>query len=127
MTRSLWNFPGITVCVSVFVLGLASERNVSLVHYTGNGQVARIVCAAAVARQPRGGSEYMRVLEYVMTVRQLGGKSPVVIDPKCNLKMAAKRIMWGKCANAGQTCVAPDYILVQEDAQDKIIQALKEA
>lgn len=62
-----------------------------------------------------------------MTVFQLGGKSPVVIDPKCDLKTAAKRIMWGKCVNAGQTCIAPDYILVQEDAQDTVIQALKEA
>ena len=58
---------------------------------------------------------------------QLGGKSPVVIDPKCDLKTAAKRIMWGKCMNAGQICVAPDYILVEEGAQDKVIQALKEA
>jgi len=69
----------------------------------------------------------MRVLIGFVTVFQLGGKSPVVIDPKCDLKTAAKRIMWGKCVNAGQTCVAPDYILVQEDAQDKIVQALKDA
>lgn len=69
----------------------------------------------------------MRVPAWVVTVFQLGGKSPVVIDPKCDLKTAAKRIMWGKCVNVGQTCVAPDYILVQEDAEDTIVQALKEA
>lgn len=58
---------------------------------------------------------------------QLGGKSPVVIDPRCDLKTAAKRIMWGKCVNAGQTCVAPDYVLVPESAQDLVVRALKEA
>ena len=58
---------------------------------------------------------------------QLGGQSPVVIDPKCDLKTAANRIMWGKCENAGQACVSPGYILVQEDAQDTVVQALKEA
>jgi aldehyde dehydrogenase (NAD+) len=62
-----------------------------------------------------------------VTVFQLGGKSPVVIDPRCDLETAAKRIMWGKCVNVGQTCVAPDYILVQEDAQDTVVQALKKA
>ncbi|KAG9313353.1 Aldehyde/histidinol dehydrogenase [Chiua virens] len=82
--------------------------------YTGNGRVARIVCAAAA-----------KTLSPVSL--ELGGKSPVVIDPKCDLKTAAKRIMWGKCVNAGQTCVAPDYLLVPEDAQDTVIQALKEA
>lgn len=54
------------------------------------------------------------------------GKSPVIIDPKCDLKTAAKRILWGKVVNAGQTCVAPDYILVPKDFQDTLIQALKE-
>ncbi|KIK21326.1 hypothetical protein PISMIDRAFT_104286 [Pisolithus microcarpus 441] len=44
-----------------------------------------------------------------------------------NCFTAAKRIMWGKCVNAGQTCVAPDYVLVPEDAQDKVVQALKAA
>lgn len=64
---------------------------------------------------------------FVLPVFQLGGKSPVVVDPKCDLKTAANRIMWGKCTNAGQTCVSPDYILVQEDAQDAVVQALKDA
>jgi len=58
---------------------------------------------------------------------ELGGKSPVVIDPKCDLETAARRILWGKVANAGQTCVAPDYILVPRDFQDKFVKALKNA
>ena len=57
---------------------------------------------------------------------ELGGKSPVIIDPGCDLKTAAKRILWGKVVNAGQTCVAPDYILVPRDFQDTFVQALKE-
>lgn len=46
---------------------------------------------------------------------ELGGKSPVIIDETANLKEAARRIVWGKCLNAGQTCVAPDYALVPEN------------
>jgi acyl-CoA reductase-like NAD-dependent aldehyde dehydrogenase len=55
------------------------------------------------------------------------GKSPVFIDPSCDLETAAKRIMWGKVVNAGQTCVAPDYVLVPHDFQEKFVSALKEA
>ena len=53
------------------------------------------------------------------------GKSPVVVDPACDLKMAARRILWGKVVNAGQTCVAPDYILVPRAFQDTLCAALK--
>uniref|UniRef100_A0A0W0G7Y2 Aldehyde dehydrogenase n=1 Tax=Moniliophthora roreri TaxID=221103 RepID=A0A0W0G7Y2_MONRR len=82
--------------------------------YTGGGRVARIVSAAAA-----------KTLTPVSL--ELGGKSPVFIDPACDLKTAARRILWGKAANAGQTCVAPDYALVTEDFQDKVVAALKEA
>ncbi|KAG6872490.1 hypothetical protein C0995_009352 [Termitomyces sp. Mi166 len=54
-------------------------------------------------------------------------KSPVIIDPQCDLEMAARRILWGKCVNAGQTCVAPDYVLVPRSFQDKFVDALKAA
>jgi aldehyde dehydrogenase (NAD+) len=54
----------------------------------------------------------------------LPGKSPVFIDPKCDMKLAAKRILWGKVSNAGQTCVAPDYIIVTRDSQDEFVNAL---
>lgn len=50
----------------------------------------------------------------------------MIIDPACDLKTAAKRILWGKVVNAGQTCVAPDYVLVPKDFQDKFCDALKE-
>lgn len=56
----------------------------------------------------------------------MAGKSPVVIDPHCDIKIAAKRIFWGKVANAGQICLAPDYVLVPRDFQDTFIEAMKE-
>lgn len=46
---------------------------------------------------------------------ELGGKSPCIIDRSADLSLAAKRILWGKCLNAGQTCIAPDYILMEKD------------
>ncbi|PSS37509.1 hypothetical protein PHLCEN_2v716 [Hermanssonia centrifuga] len=54
------------------------------------------------------------------------GKSPVIIDPKCDMKLAARRIFWGKIANAGQVCVAPDYVLIPRDAQDHFIQEVQD-
>lgn len=52
---------------------------------------------------------------------ELGGKSPVIIDKSTNLKISAKRVMWGKLINTGQTCVAPDYVLAHEDIYDEFI------
>jgi aldehyde dehydrogenase (NAD+) len=58
---------------------------------------------------------------------ELGGKSPCIVDGSANLKVAAKRIIWGKCLNAGQTCIAPDYVLVQESVKQPLIDAMKTA
>ena len=52
---------------------------------------------------------------------ELGGKSPVIVDNTAKLDIATRKIVWGKFSNAGQTCVAPDYILVQEDVYDEFI------
>lgn len=57
---------------------------------------------------------------------ELGGKSPCIIDFDANLELAAKRCVWGKFLNAGQTCVAPDYFLVHETIKDKFIELVKE-
>ncbi|KAF9047766.1 Aldehyde/histidinol dehydrogenase [Panaeolus papilionaceus] len=57
---------------------------------------------------------------------ELGGKSPVIVDSTCDLKTTAKRLLWGKTVNAGQTCVAPDYVLVPREFQDTLVNALKE-
>ena len=56
---------------------------------------------------------------------ELGGKSPVIVDETCDLEISAKRICWGKFYNAGQTCVAPDYLLVNEKIYNKFLEVLK--
>lgn len=56
---------------------------------------------------------------------ELGGKSPCIIDNTCNLKLAAKRLVFGKYLNCGQTCVAPDYILVDKKVKDEFINQMK--
>ncbi|KAF8069067.1 NAD-aldehyde dehydrogenase [Lyophyllum atratum] len=81
-------------------------------------RVAKIVAAAA--------AKYLTPITLEM-VDKTPGKSPVIIDPECDLPMAARRILWGKVVNAGQTCVAPDYILVPRSFQDKFVAALKTA
>ena len=58
---------------------------------------------------------------------ELGGKSPAIVDETADLKAAADRIMWGKCINAGQTCVAPDYVLVHESRAAEFVGRAKEA
>lgn len=57
---------------------------------------------------------------------ELGGKSPCIIDKTANIALAARRIVWGKFLNAGQTCIAPDYILVESTIKEKLVKALKE-
>lgn len=57
---------------------------------------------------------------------ELGGKSPVIVDPSANIKNAARRIIWGKTINAGQTCIAPDYVLVQEDVKQELVNCMKD-
>ncbi|MFC2948239.1 aldehyde dehydrogenase [Virgibacillus sediminis] len=56
---------------------------------------------------------------------ELGGKSPVIVDKDANIALAAKRIVWGKFTNAGQTCVAPDYLYVHEKVKFKLLKAMK--
>lgn len=56
---------------------------------------------------------------------ELGGKSPCVIDETAKIKLTAKRIVWGKFVNAGQTCIAPDYILVHQSKKQEFLTALK--
>lgn len=81
--------------------------------FTGSVAVGKIVAkAAAVNLTP--------------VTLELGGKNPCIIDETANLKLAAKRIVWGKFVNAGQTCIAPDYILIQKNMKSHFIDYLKE-
>ncbi|KAJ6470758.1 aldehyde dehydrogenase [Mycena vitilis] len=81
--------------------------------YTGNSSIARIICAAA--------AKHLTPLTL-----ELGGKSPVIIDPSFDLNLAAKRILWAKAQNCGQFCVSPDYVLIPRVHQDEFISALKQ-
>lgn len=58
-------------------------------------------------------------------ILELGGKSPCIVDRKTNVELAAKRIVWGKFLNSGQTCIAPDYVLVDEKIKERFITALQ--
>jgi aldehyde dehydrogenase (NAD+) len=81
------------------------------IFYTGNGSVGRIVMRAAA--------------EHLTPVTlELGGKSPAIVSSRANLAVAAKRLAWGKFINAGQTCVAPDYVLVERPVHDELVEAL---
>ncbi|HFV7391139.1 TPA: aldehyde dehydrogenase [Staphylococcus aureus] len=81
------------------------------VFFTGSENVGKIVYQAA--------SENL-----VPVTLEMGGKSPVIVDETANIKVASDRICFGKFTNAGQTCVAPDYILVHESVKDDLITAL---
>jgi aldehyde dehydrogenase (NAD+) len=82
------------------------------IFFTGSVAVGKIVAkAAAVNLTP--------------VTLELGGKNPCIIDETANLKLAAKRIVWGKFINAGQTCIAPDYILIQKEMKNHFLEYLK--
>ncbi len=81
--------------------------------YTGNSRVARIVMRAAAEN-------------LTPVTLELGGKSPAIVSRNANLDVAARRIAWGKFLNAGQTCIAPDYVLVERTVHDKFVAALGE-
>ena len=84
------------------------------IFYTGNGQVGRIVARAA--------AEHL-----TPTTLELGGKSPVFVDDDADLAVAARRIVYSKLINAGQTCVAPDYVLTTKGTAAALLPHLKSA
>ena len=83
------------------------------IFFTGSVAVGKIVAKAAAEN-------------LTPVTLELGGKNPCIIDETANLKLAAKRIVWGKFVNAGQTCIAPDYILIQKDMKSHFVDYLKE-
>jgi aldehyde dehydrogenase (NAD+) len=79
--------------------------------YTGNGRVGRVVMKAAA--------------EHLTPVTlELGGKSPAIVSRHADVDVAAKRIAWGKFVNAGQTCIAPDYVLVDRAVHDRLVERM---
>ena len=82
------------------------------IFFTGSPKVGQIIYEAAAKHM-------------TPVVLELGGKSPAIVTSSANFEVAAKRIVWGKFLNAGQTCVAPDYILVDEKVKDSFLDSLK--
>jgi aldehyde dehydrogenase (NAD+) len=81
-----------------------------LIFFTGSPALAKTVMAAAAKN-------------LTPVVLELGGKSPCIIDKTADIAVTAKRIAWGKTLNSGQTCIAPDYILIHKDVKNAFIEA----
>lgn len=82
------------------------------IFFTGSPTVGKIVMKAAAEN-------------LVPVTLELGGKSPCIVDETVDIQVSARRIVWGKCINAGQTCVAPDYLLVHKSVKEKLLAAMK--
>lgn len=87
------------------------EQRFDFIFFTGSSAMGKVVMLAA--------SNYLTPL-----VLELGGKSPCIVDQSANIKIAAKRIIWGKLINAGQTCIAPDYLFVHESVKERLIKEM---
>jgi aldehyde dehydrogenase (NAD+) len=90
------------------------EQRFDHIFYTGNGTVGRVVMRAA--------AEHLTPV-----ILELGGKSPAIVAADARIDVTARRIAWGKWINAGQTCVAPDYVLVEESVTSQLLTALGQA
>lgn len=105
-----------------YVLGIAGphvndwllEVQVDKMFFTGSPSVGREIMAACAKH-------------LTDVTLELGGKSPCIVDAFANIPRAAERIAWGKCLNTGQTCVAPDYLLVHESVADELVWELNKA
>lgn len=87
------------------------EQRFDHIFFTGSTSIGRVVAAAAAKN-------------LTPTILELGGKSPAVVAGDVNLDITAKRLAWGKGLNAGQTCIAPDYVLVERRHQDELVDRL---
>ncbi|TDK60935.1 aldehyde dehydrogenase [Bacillus salipaludis] len=90
------------------------NENFDYIFFTGSVSVGKVIMEAAAKN-------------LTPVTLELGGKSPCIIHKDANLKLAAKRIAWGKYLNAGQTCVAPDYLYVHRDIKEEFLNALVNA
>ncbi len=83
------------------------------IFFTGSIRVGKIIAKAAAKH-------------LTPVTLELGGKSPCIVDQTASIKLAAKRIVWGKCINGGQTCIAPDYLLIHTTIKEEFITYFKE-
>lgn len=86
------------------------EQRWDLIFFTGSPALGKTVMAAAARN-------------LTPVILELGGKSPCIIDRTADIDVAARRIAWGKTLNSGQTCIAPDYILIHDEVKEKFINA----
>ena len=94
--------------------GALLRERFDYIFFTGSTAVGRAVMVAAARH-------------LTPVTLELGGKSPCIVCADARLPVAARRILWGKCLNAGQTCVAPDFVLVDEAVRDRLLDALRAA
>lgn len=90
------------------------EQRWDMIFFTGSPSFGRAVMAAAAKN-------------LTPIVLELGGKSPCIIDKDADIEVAAKRVAWGKSLNAGQTCIAPDYLMLHKNIKDKFLLELEKA
>lgn len=90
------------------------EQRWDMIFFTGSPSFGRAVMAAAAKN-------------LTPVVLELGGKSPCIIDKDADIEVAAKRVAWGKSLNAGQTCIAPDYLMLHKKIKDKFLSELEKA
>ncbi|MFH0761941.1 MAG: aldehyde dehydrogenase [Bacteroidota bacterium] len=93
------------------VNGILLEQHFDLIFFTGSPKLGKVVMQAASKN-------------LTPVVLELGGKSPVIVDADANLDIAAQRIAWGKTINAGQTCIAPDYLLVHQSVKNELLKKI---
>lgn len=89
------------------------SKRFDIIFFTGSPMVGKVLMKAASTN-------------LTPVVLELGGKSPCIVDKDANLDIAARRIAWGKLINAGQTCIAPDYLFVHESVKDELIRKMIE-
>ncbi|MBN2261313.1 MAG: aldehyde dehydrogenase family protein, partial [Prolixibacteraceae bacterium] len=93
--------------VNAFLL----EQRFDVIFYTGSPDVGKVVMQAAAKN-------------LTPVILELGGKSPCIVDKSANVDIAAKRIAWGKTINAGQTCIAPDYLFVHKNVKAELLERI---
>lgn len=90
------------------------EERFDIIFFTGSPSLGRKVMAAAAKH-------------LTPVVLELGGKSPCIVDKDADIEIAARRIAWGKTLNAGQTCIAPDYLLIHRSRENEFVEAFRKA
>ena len=121
--------PNVSRVLTEMIRNTFPEEYIAIVE--GNREVNKMLLAERwdiifFTGSPSLGKMVMEAAAKTLTpvVLELGGKSPCIIDKDANLAVAAKRVAWGKALNAGQTCIAPDYLMLHEDIKDKFLQLL---